>query len=187
MPTSSGQRVCVFLGASAGSGSAHLATARALGAGLAERGLELVYGGASVGCMGALAEAALAAGARVTGVIPEVLVAREVAKLDLHELVVVPDMHARKAKMASLAHAFVVLPGGFGTLEELFEVLTWAMLGLHEKPVIVIDSAGYFAPLLAFLDHATEHGFVKPPHRELLRSAASVAEALELVSALLGS
>lgn len=128
----------------------------------------MVYGGASVGLMGALADAALAAGGRVYGVIPRALVEREIAHPGLSALHVVETMHQRKAKMVELADAFVALPGGFGTLDELAEILTWALLGFHGKPIALYDVDGYFAPLLAFFDHATVEGFVRPEHRALV-------------------
>jgi uncharacterized protein (TIGR00730 family) len=140
---------------------------RDLGAEIARRGLGLVFGGASVGLMGVIADAALAAGGHVIGVIPARLVQREIAHRGLPDLRVVTTMHERKALMADLADGFVALPGGLGTLEEMFEVLTWAQLGLHRKPCAVFDVAGYYAPLLSFLDHAVESRFLKPEHRAL--------------------
>lgn len=160
--------VCVYCGSSPGRDPAYAAAAADLARGLAARDIGLVYGGAGVGLMGALADAMLAAGGRVVGVIPETLMRREVAHPGLTDLRVVASMHERKATMAELADAFVALPGGLGTLEELFEMLTWAQLGLHAKPCGAVDTAGYYAPLARFLDGAVAAGFVRPAHRELL-------------------
>jgi uncharacterized protein (TIGR00730 family) len=162
------QRLCVFCGSSAGTRPEYLAAARALGRVLAERGVGLVYGGASVGLMGAVADAALAAGGHVAGVIPRALVEREIAHPGLSELHVVRTMHERKALMNELSDGFVALPGGIGTLEELFEVWTWAQLGVHGKPCALLDVAGFYAPLLAFLDHARDEGFVRERQRAML-------------------
>ncbi|TDC71095.1 TIGR00730 family Rossman fold protein [Streptomyces hainanensis] len=152
--------VTVFCGASPGRGEAYARAADELGAALAEAGLHLVYGGASVGLMGGLADAALRAGGTVTGVIPRAMLPYEIAHPGLTDLHVVPDMHARKALMGELGDAFVTLPGGFGTAEEFFEALTWSQLRLHAKPCVLLDVAGYYRPLLAFLDHAVTEGFV---------------------------
>jgi uncharacterized protein (TIGR00730 family) len=135
---------------------------------LAHRGIGLVYGGGSEGLMGAVADAALAAGGEVIGVIPETLVARELAHARLTMLHVVRSMHERKARMAELSDAFVTLPGGFGTLDETCEMLTWTQLGIHKKPCGILDVDGYFAPLLAFLDSAVEEGFLRPENRALV-------------------
>ncbi len=171
--------VCVYLASASGSDPVFLEAARATGAAIAGRGLELIYGGASVGCMGAMADAALAAGGRVVGVIPTSMVDRELAHRGLAELVIVPDMHARKAMMFARADGFVVLPGGFGTMEETFEVLTAAYLGLHAKPVTFIDVARYYAPLAAFLDHAVAAGLLKRESRALARFSPDVDAALD--------
>jgi uncharacterized protein (TIGR00730 family) len=162
------RRVCVFTGSSPGRRDEYHAAASDLGRELVARGIELVYGGASVGLMGAVADAVLAAGGRVTGVIPQALVAMEVAHVGLSELRVVASMHERKALMASLADGFVALPGGLGTLEEMFEILTWAQLGIHQKPVGVLDVDGYWTGLLGLLRHAAEEGFVRPEYATLL-------------------
>jgi uncharacterized protein (TIGR00730 family) len=151
----------VFCGASSGRTPAYAEAARAFGAALAARGLGLVYGGGRVGLMGALADAALAGGGEVIGVIPQDLVDRELAHGGLTELRVVGSLHERKAAMADLADAFVALPGGFGTLDELMEQLTWSQLGLHAKPVGLLDVEGYWRPLIALARHATEEGFVR--------------------------
>ncbi len=157
---SSAGRISVFAGASAAPDSCRRA-AKELVAELESRKLGLVYGGASVGLMGVLADAALDAGIEVIGVIPAVLVEREIAHQRLTELVVVENMHARKAKMLELCSAFVALPGGFGTLDELFEVTTWAQLGLHRRPIGLLDVDDYFRPLLAFVENAVSTGFVR--------------------------
>jgi hypothetical protein len=160
--------VCVFCGGNPGRNPAYLSAARALGAALADSGLALVYGGATVGLMGAVADAALAHGGEVFGVIPESIAAREIAHLGITNLEVVGSMHERKAKMAARADAFIALPGGFGTLDELFEILTWAQLGLHRKPVAVLNIAGYFDGLLTFLDHAADEQLLRAEYRAML-------------------
>jgi uncharacterized protein (TIGR00730 family) len=162
------ESVCVFCGGNPGARPAYAEAARRLGEVLAARGLTLVYGGAGGGLMGAVADGALSGGGRVVGVLPGFMTAREIAHRGLTELVVVGSMHERKAVMAARAGAFVALPGGFGTLDELFEVLTWSQLGLHHKPCALLDVEGYFAPLIAFLDHAAAEGLVRPEHRALL-------------------
>jgi len=177
-PIAFARRVCVFLASSPGARPEYAAAARAAGAALARDGRTLVYGGASVGLMGVLADAALAAGARVIGVIPEALVTAERAHHGLSEIHVVSDMHARKARMFLDADAFLVLPGGFGTLEEMFEILTAQQLGLHAKPVCLLEVAGYWRPLLAFLDHAVDEGTLHPANRALLGAAPDVDAAL---------
>jgi uncharacterized protein (TIGR00730 family) len=170
----------VYCGSADGANPAYLAEARALGAAIAAAGLGLVYGGASIGLMGAVADAALDGGAEVIGVLPAVLSGREIAHESLTALEHVPTMHKRKARMIELADAFLVLPGGYGTLEEALEAVTWAQLGLHSKPVILINTAGYWDGLLAFLDSAVAAGFVKPINRELLRVAANAEEAVKM-------
>jgi len=154
--------LCVFCGSSSGNDARHREHAIALGQRLAARGIGLVYGGARVGLMGTLADAVLAGGGQVIGVIPEGLVEREIAHAGLSELIVTANMHARKAAMAARSDAFLALPGGLGTLEELFEVWTWAELGLHTKPCALLDQTGYYAPLLAFLNQVVDQGFMKP-------------------------
>jgi len=158
----------VFCGASAGRDPSYAAAAAAVGTELARRGIELVYGGGRLGLMGVVADAALAAGGRVTGVIPTGLVDRELAHPAVSELRIVATLHERKAVMAELADAFIALPGGLGTLEELAEVLSWAQLDLHAKPIGLLDVGGYFAHLEGFLDHALAEGFVAERHRRLL-------------------
>ena len=155
------QRVCVFCGASSGRSPLYVEAARAFGAAAAGRGLGVVYGGGRVGLMGAVADAALAAGGEVFGVIPQELVDRELAHPGLTELHVVGSLHERKALMAELSDCFAALPGGFGTLDELMEQLTWSQLGLHAKPVGLLDVAEYWRPLIGLARHATEEGFVR--------------------------
>jgi uncharacterized protein (TIGR00730 family) len=162
------RRICVFCGASSGRDPRYAQAATLVGESLAQRGIELIYGGSAVGLMGAVAEGALVAGGRVTGVIPAALVERELAHKGLTELRIVQTLHERKAAMAELSDAFLALPGGLGTLEELAEVLSWAQLGLHAKPVGALDVGGFFGPLVAYLDHAEREGFVAPGHRDLL-------------------
>ena len=176
-------RLCVFCGSNGGGRPDYLESARKLGRVLAERGIGLVYGGARVGLMGALADAALAEGGHLLGVMPESLVAKEVAHTGLTELRVVKSMHERKAMMAELSDGFVALPGGWGTLEELFEVLTWAQLGLHRKPCGLLNVAGYFDPLLAFLDHTIDEGFVRREQRAMVTVATTPAQLLDLFAA----
>jgi uncharacterized protein (TIGR00730 family) len=171
--------VCVFCGSNAGVDPAYLEAARHVGRGLAERGMRLVYGGAHVGMMGALADAAMTAGGEVTGVIPRQIVDLEVAHDAVADLRIVDSMHERKALMADLSDAFVALPGGIGTLEELFEVFTWAHLGLHRKPLGLLDVAGYYAPLEAMLDHAVDQRFLRPETRAMLVRDDSLDALLE--------
>jgi uncharacterized protein (TIGR00730 family) len=171
------RRVCVFCGASSGRLPAYGETARGFGAALAGRGLGLVYGGGRVGLMGAVADGALAAGGEVIGVIPQELVDRELAHDGVSELRVVGSLHERKALMAELADAFVALPGGFGTLDELMEQLTWSQLGLHAKPVGLLDVEGYWRPLIALARHATDEGFVREADLASI-AVATDAEAL---------
>lgn len=171
--------VCVFCGSGPGANPTYLDLARRTGAVLAERGLTLVYGGGGVGLMGELADAALAVGGHVIGVIPEALAKREVAHLGLPDLRVVGSMHERKALMAELADAFIALPGGLGTLEELFEIVTWAQLGLHAKPCGLVNTDGYYDHLITFLDHAVTARFVRPEHRALIMVEPGPAALLE--------
>jgi hypothetical protein len=174
------RRVGVFCGASPGRGDQHLALARELGRGLVAHGLGLVYGGARVGLMGALADSCLAAGGTVVGVIPRFMAPHEKAHLGLTELHLVETMHQRKAKMAELSAGFIALPGGLGTLDELFEIATWSYLGLHAKPFCLLDPDGYYRPLLEFLDHSVAHGFVRPEQRATFLHARDVATAVQL-------
>jgi uncharacterized protein (TIGR00730 family) len=160
--------VCLFCGSSPGARPEYLEAARELGSLLARHGVALVYGGARRGLMGAAADAALAAGGRVVGVIPHGLWAREIAHTGLSELLVVDTMHERKALMSGRADAFVMLPGGAGTLEEFFEAWTWSQLGIHDKPCGILNVAGFFDPLLALLDHMVEERFVPLAHRQMI-------------------
>ena len=175
--------VCVFCGSAMGAKSEFAAVAAALGREIARRGLTLVYGGARVGLMGVVADAALAEGGRVTGVIPTPLVNRELAHMSVDDLRVVASMHERKNLMASLSDAFVALPGGVGTLDELFEMLTWTQLGFHAKPCALVDVDGYFAPLLTFLDGAVSAGFVHRPCLDSLLVETCVERALDRCAA----
>lgn len=162
------RRICVFCGASPGRNPGYVDLAASVGAGLAARGIGVIYGGGRVGLMGALADAALAAGGEVVGVIPRRLVDRELAHAGLSELRVVESLHERKAQMADLADGFIALPGGLGTLEELAEVASWAQLELHDKPIGLLGPPMYWNTLLAWLDHAVTEGFIAPQHRRLI-------------------
>lgn len=175
------RRVCVFCGSSEGAQTAYRAAAAELGRTLARAGLGVVYGGARVGLMGALADAALAAGGEVIGVIPRGLAAREIAHDGLSRLYVVETMHERKARMAQQSDAFVALPGGYGTLEELFEAVTWTQLGIHAKPCLMMNTQGYFDALLRFLDHAMREGFIQGRHRGAIRVASDARETLRML------
>jgi uncharacterized protein (TIGR00730 family) len=171
--------VCVFCGSSAGVADDHGAAARELGAALARRGIRLVYGGGRIGLMGLVADAAIAAGGEVVGVIPRFLVDLEVAHLGLSDLRIVDTMHDRKRVMAELADAFLVLPGGLGTLEESVEIVTWRQLALHDKPIVFVSVRGFWEPFAALVDRFLEEGFAHPTHRGLFALAGSVDEALE--------
>ena len=161
------RRICVFCGSNRGSDGVYADAARGLGRLLAHEGVALVYGGGSVGLMGELADSVLAAGGEVIGVIPHALWAREVGHRGLTDLRIVDTMHERKAMMADLSDAFIALPGGLGTLEEIFEIWTWAQLGLHAKPVGFLDVNGFYAPLMEFLDRAVRARFVRDEHRAI--------------------
>ena len=175
-------RVCVFCGSSAGTRPEYAEAARVLAAELARRRLGLVYGGGSVGIMGILADAALAAGAEVIGVIPRPLASRELAHAGLTELRVVESMHERKATMAALADGFIALPGGLGTLEETLEILTWAQLGIHAKPVAALNTAGYWDSLIGLLGHAVAEGFIRREYAALMLFANTPDELLDRMS-----
>ncbi|PLZ01087.1 TIGR00730 family Rossman fold protein [Burkholderia sp. WAC0059] len=164
--------VCVYCGSARGANPVYAQAAKAFGRALVGAGLALVYGGGKVGLMGAIADEVMAGGGRAIGVIPELLVDREVGHDGLTELHVVPDMHHRKKMMADLSDAFVALPGGAGTLEELFEVYTWAQLGYHRKPIAVLNIDGYYDPLVAMLRHTVDEGFMRPDCLDLLQFAA---------------
>ena len=159
------RRICVFCGSNRGSESAYVDAARALGRLFASEGIALVYGGGSVGLMGELADSVLAAGGEAIGVIPQALADREIAHAGLTKLHVVDSMHTRKAMMADLSDAFIAMPGGVGTFEEFFEAVTWTQLGLHRKPCGLLNVAGFYTPLAAFIDQAVSEGFIKPVHR----------------------
>ena len=171
--------VCVYCGSSDRVDGSYLKAAHQMGAAIAKQGLQLVYGGGSTGMMGAVADAALEGGAEVIGVIPERFNTEQLAHEGLSELRVVDTMHVRKALMAEMADAFVALPGGFGTYEELFEMLTWAQIGLHSKPVGVLNAQGYFNPLLALIEHAQQQGFLYAEHQLLLVAESDPVRLLE--------
>ncbi len=173
------ERICVFAGSSPGRRPEYVTAARALGRALADERIGLVYGGAGVGLMGAVADAVLDQGGSVVGVMPRALVEREVAHAGLTELRVVGSMHERKAEMADLADAFVALPGGLGTLEEMFEVLTWAQLGYHTKPCGLLNVAGYYDRMLSMMDHAAEERFLAPEHRAMILAGAEPGPLIE--------
>ncbi len=176
-------RICVFTGSKVGAGGEYAAATREMGALLAARGHAVVYGGAQVGLMGVLADAVLAGGGQIIGVIPGFLTATEIAHPGLTELRVVDSMHERKMLMAELSDGVVALPGAFGTLDELFEALTWAQLGLQRKPCGLLNVAGYFDALLAFLDHVVERQFLAPEHRAMLLAESDGAALLDRMQA----
>jgi uncharacterized protein (TIGR00730 family) len=171
--------IAVFCGSSLGSDTDYAAAAETLGRLLGDQKIALVYGGGNIGLMGKLATAALAAGAHVTGVIPKFLMEKEIGKIELPDLRVVSSMHERKALMAELADGFMALPGGFGTLEEFCEILTWSQLGLHQKPFGLLNTDGFYDHFLAFIDNAVARQLIRPKHRELLLTATEPAELLE--------
>lgn len=175
--------ICVFAGSNSGTKVEYVAAARELGRVLAQRQLGLVYGGARVGLMGALADEALSGGGRVIGVMPEALAAKEIAHQGLSELRVVKSMHERKAMMSDLSDGFVALPGGWGTMEEFFEVLTWGQLGFHRKPCGLLNIHGYFDRLLSFAEHCVDEGFVKREHRSMILVSDSPNELLDGMAA----
>jgi uncharacterized protein (TIGR00730 family) len=173
------RRLCVFCGSNVGGPAVYADAARRFGEQMVARGLELVFGAGHVGLMGVLADAVLAAGGVAVGVIPQALVDKELAHTGLTALHVVETMHQRKALMADLSDGFAALPGGYGTCDELFEILTWAQLGLHSKPIGLLNVAAFFTPLLAWLDHTVGEGFVRPAHRRLLLDADEPAALLD--------
>ena len=176
------RRICVFCGSQIGTNGLYRQAATALGQLLVRHGYGLVYGGGHVGLMGVIADAVLASGGEVIGVIPESMVARELAHTGLTQLQVVSGMHARKARMAELADAFIALPGGYGTFEELFEVITWAQLGMHRKPIGLLNVAGYFDALKALVDQAIAEGFIRSEHRHLLTMADDADTLLDILN-----
>lgn len=173
------ESVCVFCGGNPGARASYAAAAARFGEALAERGVALVYGGSSVGLMGVIADAVLRRGGKAFGVLPHFMVAKEIAHPSLTELDLVGSMHERKARMAERAGAFTALPGGFGTLDELFEILTWAQLGLHRKPIGLLNVDGYYDGLLAFLDHATGERLIRAEHRAMLIVESDPARLLD--------
>jgi uncharacterized protein (TIGR00730 family) len=177
------RRVCVYAGSNPGSDPAFADAARGFAAELARRGIGLVYGGGKVGLMGVLADTVLEAGGEAIGVMPQALIDREIGHPGLTRLEVVDSMHERKARMAQLADAFVAVPGGIGTLEELIEVYTWSQLGIHQKACGVLNVNGYYDHLAAFLDHAVAAGFLRPQHRAVLSVADEPAELLDRLAA----
>lgn len=166
------KRICVFCGSNPGKGRRYRAAAVKLGRALADRGIGLVYGGGRVGLMGTIADAVLKRGGEAVGVIPEDLVKKELAHSGLTDLRVVGSMHERKALMARLSDGFIAMPGGFGTLDEFCEILTWAQLGLHQKPCGILDVDGYFDPFMKFVDHSVARGFIRAEHRDLILQSA---------------
>jgi len=174
------KRICVFCGSHSGAREVYGEQARALGRALAERGIGLVYGGGGIGMMGAVADAVIEARGEVIGVIPYALAAKERARRDV-DTRVVNTMHERKAMMAELSDAFIAMPGGFGTLEEMMETITWGQLGIHQKPVGLLNVAGYYDPLLAMIDRAIEEGFVLPRYRNLFVASPAVDELFDLM------
>jgi uncharacterized protein (TIGR00730 family) len=178
-------KICVFTGSRHGARSAYADAARRLGRALVERDLGLVYGGGKVGLMTVIADTVLAMKGHVTGVIPDALVTKEVAHEGLSELRIVSSMHERKAVMAELSDGFIAMPGGIGTMEEFFEVLSWAQLGIHNKPCALLNAGGYYRPLIDFLDHAVAEDFLKPKHRSLLFVENEPEKLLERIEATL--
>jgi uncharacterized protein (TIGR00730 family) len=181
------ERICVFAGSSAGRQPEYQSTARDLGRVLADRQVGLVYGGARVGLMGVVADAVLASAGHVVGVIPEALVEKEVAHEGLSELRVVASMHERKAVMVELADGFIALPGGWGTLEEFFEVLTWGQLGLHRKPCGLLNTRGYYDGLLSFVEHSIHEAFVRSEYRSMIAVSRSPGELIDQLDAYVPS
>ncbi|MGQ9368615.1 TIGR00730 family Rossman fold protein [Azospirillum sp. ST 5-10] len=174
--------VCVYCGSSSRVADGYKAAAHALGDGLARRGIQLVYGGGRVGLMGIVADAALAAGGRAVGIIPEHIQTLEVEHTGLTELLVVDSMHTRKRLMVERSDAFVVLPGGLGTLDETFEILTWKQLRLHDKPIVVVNVDGYWDRLQSLVDHMTAEGFCRPEHRDLFRVVDAVEDVFDALA-----
>ncbi len=178
--------ICVFCGAFVGLNPVYEQAARQLGEQLAAQDIELVWGGGQIGLMGALADAVLSGGGRTYGVMPQFMVQRELASSQSTELVVVDSMHERKAKMVERAEAFIALPGGFGTLDECFEIITWAQLHIHDKPIGLLNVNGFFDPLLTYLGHCSDEGFIRREHIDLLHVASDVNTLLETFEAYQG-
>lgn len=176
--------VCVFCGSSEGRDPVYAKAARAMGRSLAVHGYGLVYGGGRIGLMGEIARAVLDAGGEAVGVIPEALLKREVGHGALTRLEVVNSMHERKARMAELSDGFIAMPGGFGTFEEWFEIITWAQLGIHDKPCVLLNVNGYFDPLLKMIERSVAEDFIRPMHRELFAVAATADEALDCIATM---
>lgn len=174
-------RICVFCGSADGADPAYVQATKELGQHIAAAGMGLVYGGATSGLMGVIADAAIEGGAEVIGVMPDVLMDREIAHRGLAQLHIVKTMHERKALMYDQADAFIALPGGYGTLDEFIEIVTWAQLKIHRKPCILLNTGGYFNGFLAFLDHGVTQGFIKPENRALIQIAESAEAALKIV------
>lgn len=177
------KNICIFTGSSSGAKQHYLEAAQELGRAIAAQGMGIVYGGATIGLMGGVADACLEAGGPVIGVIPRALADLEVAHTGLTQLHIVGSMHERKALMAERSDGFIALPGGLGTLDELFEIWTWAQLGEHQKPVALLNVDGFFDPLLAYLDHVVEEGFIKPEHRNMLIVCSTANETLDAMAA----
>jgi uncharacterized protein (TIGR00730 family) len=175
------KRVCVYCGSSPGVRPEYKDTAAKLGVLMAEAKIDLVYGGASIGLMGAVADAVMANGGHVTGVIPHGLFRREVAHQGISSLLVVDSMHERKALMANMADALITLPGGYGTLEELFEMITWSQIGIHAKPIFLLNTLGFYNPLLDFIAKIMDEGFIKPGQQHLFRVAATPNELISML------
>jgi uncharacterized protein (TIGR00730 family) len=175
--------VAVYCGSATGNDARHAATAAALGVALAEHDIDLVYGGGHIGLMGIVADAALGAGGRVIGVITQSLVRAEVGHGNITELITVETMHERKLAMSERADAFVMLPGGYGTLDEFFEAVTWTQLRIHDKPCLILDPTGYYAPLIEFIDRSVTEGFVQPKNRALIETYASIGALLDRLAA----
>ena len=173
--------ICVYCGSASGNSPVYAQAARSLASTLVGHNLSLVYGGGNVGLMGILADEVLRLGGEVTGVIPQSLMEKEVGHIALTQLHIVKDMHERKAMMAQLSDGFIALPGGIGTLEELFEMLTWLQLGFHQKPIGLLNVDGFYDGLLAFLNHTVAQGFLKPAHRQLLRESTDPIELIQLL------
>jgi uncharacterized protein (TIGR00730 family) len=181
------EKICVFCGSREGKRPRYVEEAKHLGRLLAQREIHLVYGGGSIGLMGTIADAVIAEGGHVIGVIPEKLAHKEIVHQGAQEMHIVDTMHTRKAKMATLSDAFIAMPGGYGTFEELFEVITWAQIGIHKKPIGLLNVEGYFDALLQFIDHSIAEGFVHPDHRALIVSATDPQSLLDALDTYQGA